>query len=85
MAEYDNTNRGVLFRNDKEGNPKRPDYTGKLDVGGREFELAAWIQESKKGLKYMALKVQLPDQQTDIPVEQPKETSNVASDDEIPF
>ena len=86
MPEYDNTNRGVLFKNDKGDNPKRPDYTGNLDVGGREYELAAWIQESKKGLKYMALKVQLPEGESDIPV--PAATtgaSNAGSDDEIPF
>ena len=27
MAEYDNKNTFVLFKNDKQGNDKRPDYT----------------------------------------------------------
>jgi hypothetical protein len=29
MSEYDNELRGVLFENDKQGNEKRPDYTGR--------------------------------------------------------
>lgn len=52
--EYDDTNRGVLFKNDKKGNEKAPDYTGKMNVGGKEMRLAAWIREGAKG-KFMSL------------------------------
>lgn len=31
--QYDNTNRIVLFNNDKEGNASRPDRTGKMELG----------------------------------------------------
>jgi hypothetical protein len=58
--EYDNTNRGVLFKNDKEGgNPNWPDYRGSINVDGKEFWLDAWIKESKKpgGKKFMSLTV----------------------------
>lgn len=41
MSEYDNTNRGALFRNDKDGNEKRPDYTGKINVDGKDYVLSA--------------------------------------------
>ncbi len=30
MSNYDNTNSGVLFKNDKKGNEKAPDYKGNL-------------------------------------------------------
>jgi hypothetical protein len=54
--EYDNTNRGALFKNDKEGgNPNWPDYRGNINVKGEEFWLDAWIKEDKKGKKYMSL------------------------------
>ncbi len=32
MSNYDNTNSGVLFKNDKKGNEKAPDYKGKVNV-----------------------------------------------------
>ena len=56
MAEYDNKNTFVLFKNDKQGNDKRPDYTGTLVLeDGTEKQLAAWIRESKKdGSKFMS-------------------------------
>lgn len=56
---YDNTNRGVLFKNDTGGNPKRPQYRGSLNVGGEEFNISAWIKESRKdGSKFMSLSVE---------------------------
>jgi uncharacterized protein (DUF736 family) len=59
--EYDNTNTGVLFKNDKKDSEKQPDYRGKVDVNGTEYELAAWIREAKSGKgKFMSLKIQLP-------------------------
>ena len=54
--EYDNTNSGALFKNDKKGNDKAPDYAGKINVDGKDLRLAAWIKEGKSG-KFMSLKV----------------------------
>ena len=55
MEEFDNTNRGAMFKNDKEGNEKRPDYTGSLNVEGTEYKLSAWIREAKSGSKFMSI------------------------------
>lgn len=68
MSEYDNTNSGALFRNDKGDNPKRPDYKGKINIEGREFSISGWLRESQSGKKYMSLKVEPPFQQ---PAQQP--------------
>jgi hypothetical protein len=70
--EYDNTNSGVLFKNESE-NEKAPAYKGKINVEGKEYELAAWVREGKKG-KFMSLKVQEPrkkPEQTDMPDDLP--------------
>ena len=32
MSNYDNTNTGTIFQNDKQGNENRPDYKGKINV-----------------------------------------------------
>lgn len=79
---YDNTNSGVLFKNDKRGNEKAPDYTGKLDVEGKEWRLAAWIKDGRNG-KFMSLKVSEPLGQER---QEPHNTSPPeVLDDEIPF
>ena len=57
--EYDNTNRGVLFRNEKkEEGSTQADYTGSLNVGGTEYFLDAWIKTAKEsGKKFMSVSV----------------------------
>lgn len=60
-VQYDNTNRGVLFPNDKQGNEARPDYTGKINVDGVEKRLAAWVTESKSGNVSQFLKITVSD------------------------
>jgi len=58
--DYDNTNSGVLFKNETD-NDKAPTYKGKINVDGKEYELAAWVREAKSGKgKFLSLKVQEP-------------------------
>jgi len=57
MADYDNTNTGALFRNDKKQTEKHPDYNGSINVNGEEFWLSAWLKTSKAGKKFMSLSV----------------------------
>ena len=60
MEKYDNS--GVLFKNDKGDNPKRPDYRGSLAVAGVDYNISGWIRESKKtGDKFLSLKVEAKD------------------------
>jgi hypothetical protein len=58
MADYDNTNTFVLFKNDKGDNPKRPDYTGNANVDGIEFRISGWIREGANG-KFISGSVQM--------------------------
>jgi len=58
--EYDNTNKGALFKNDdKDPNDNQDrDYFGSLDVEGTEYWLSGWVRASKKsGKKYLSLSI----------------------------
>lgn len=57
MTDFDNTNRGVLFRAKEVPSEKHPSYTGKLNVGGVDFRLSAWVKESKTGEKFFSLAI----------------------------
>lgn len=57
MADYDDTNKGVLFRESEKESEKHPDMTGKLNVEGKEYRLAGWTRESKNGKKFLSLAV----------------------------
>jgi len=84
MTEYDNTNSGALFKNDKKEKESQPDYRGPINVQGVEMELAAWLKTSQKGKKFMSLKIG--------PKWEPKESAAPQQappkddfDDDIPF
>jgi uncharacterized protein (DUF736 family) len=83
MADYDDTNRGAMFKRDKEGNEKRPDYSGPLNVDGTEWQIAAWITESKAGTKYMSLRVEPPYEAKQQP--QAQAGSSLPEPEDIPF
>lgn len=42
MSQYDNTNKGALWKNDKRETDKHPHYTGSINVEGKEYWLSAW-------------------------------------------
>lgn len=77
---YDNTDRGVLFKNDRKTSDNHPDYRGTINVGGVEYWLSAWIKTGNNG-KFMSLSVSPKEAQQQAPARQaPAET-----DDSIPF
>ena len=39
--EYDNTNSGALFRNDRKEKETQPDLRGKINVDGKDFYISA--------------------------------------------
>jgi uncharacterized protein (DUF736 family) len=68
MADaYDNTNRGSLFINDRKEKDTQPDYTGTINVDGRDLRLSGWKRESKQGKKYLSLSVSEPQEKSDKP------------------
>ena len=55
---YDNTNRGALFKNTDKQQESHPDYKGSLNVAEDDYWINAWLKTSKDGKKYMSLSVQ---------------------------
>jgi hypothetical protein len=79
--EFDNTNRGSLFKNDKKEAETHADYKGQINVNGEEFWINAWLKTSKQGTKFMSLSVSPKDRQ----VNEPTRRNTPEPDDGIPF
>ena len=56
MSEYDNSNKGALFKNEKQ-NDRQPDYRGPINVAGSEYELSAWVKQSDKVGSFLSISV----------------------------
>jgi uncharacterized protein (DUF736 family) len=80
--EYDNTNRGTLYRNENKKEENHPDYSGSLNVGGKEFWLSGWVKESKNGKKFFSLSIKPKAKEN--PHAKPKQQEEAPNDD-IPF
>ena len=77
---FDDTNRGVLLKNDRKDGESSPDYKGTINVDGVEHWLNGWIKESKKGDKFMSLSRR--------PKEEPKDKAKPAGkqfNDDLPW
>jgi hypothetical protein len=84
--QYDNTNTGVLFLNNKGDNPKRPDRKGSINIEGVDYWLSGWVRE-KDGKPYMSLKAERKEQQAAPrnPVSSREPQREMPDGDEIPF
>jgi hypothetical protein len=51
MTTYDNTNSGLLAKNDRKEKDSHPDYRGRINVNGQDFWLSAWIKVGREGSK----------------------------------
>ena len=89
QANYDPNMKGVLFKNDKQGNERRPDYRGSCVIINVDMNVSGWIQTSKKtGDKFMSLKFEAKGEgklsRTGQPVKQEKVlTEDNWADDDI--
>jgi len=82
MAEYDNTNRGAIWKNDKKETEKHPDFRGELNVGGTEYWVSAWKRSPGAPEKSPALSFSVTPKDSVVKSEPaPKQQT----DDDFPF
>lgn len=80
-------NSGAIFKNDKKTADNQPDYRGKINVDGKEWEISLWLRESNKGLKYFSAAIKEPWVAPAEPLQSTtvKITSVADEDDGLPF
>lgn len=87
---HDNTNSGMLARNDRKERDNQPDFTGVINVDGVDYWLSAWTKvggEGSKmaGRKYFSLAVTRKDGQAAAKHSGKQRAEDNISDDEVPF
>jgi len=53
-------NTGAIFKNENKKAENHPDYKGKVNVNGKEMEVALWLKTSAKGLKFFSVSFSEP-------------------------
>ena len=82
-------NTGAIFKNDNKKADNHPDYTGKVNVNGKEMEVALWMKTSAKGVKFFSASFSEPYIKTNEPqingtLIQPSYV-NLDAKDDLPF
>lgn len=76
---YDNTNRGTLGRNRNKQKDTHPEYSGSINVEGKEYWLSGWVKE-KDGRKFFSLSVKPKEAK-----QESQATSSQEDDNDVPF
>jgi len=86
--EYDNSNRGAIWKNDQKKTDRHPDFSGSINVDGKEYWLSGWDKKPGQSDRapLMSFSVR-PKDYKDAPSAQPTQTAKPAVnvDDEIPW
>jgi len=87
MSDYDNTNRGAIWPNDRMREGKKdPEFTGSLNVDGVEYWVSAWKRKphAKHGAPALSFSVNRKDANKASRADHAKQ-SQPDFDDDIPF
>ena len=92
MADYDNTNRGSVWKNDKKETEKHPDFTGSVNVEGKEYWVSGWKRRPDQSDKAPALSFSLKAKDESVPAKQSEAPASSGTgskvddfEDDIPF
>ena len=83
--QYDNTNRGSLFKNDKKTEEKHPDLNGSINIEGVDYWISGWSKVSKGGQKFISLSVRPKQEQTRQSSQPTRKQKVDLPDDDIPW
>lgn len=83
--QYDPTNRGSLFKNDKKSEEKHPDLNGSINIEGTDYWISGWSKVSKGGQKFISLSVRPKQEQTRQSSQPTRKTKADLPDDDIPW
>ena len=87
MSNYDNNNRGALWKNDKRSSEKHPNLRGSAEVDGVEYWVSAWTNKDGGKKPLVSLSFTPKEQQSSggAPSGQAQVSADLDLDDDIPF
>ena len=76
-------NSGAIFKNNYKKAETHPDYKGKMNVDGKDKEVALWVRETKNGEKFFSMAISEPYKPQ--PMEHQDLQPTQGQDDDLPF
>lgn len=86
MSNFDNTNKGIISKNERKETDSHPDIAGSINVDGKEYWLNGWKKtRSSDGAPFYSLAIK-PKQERAAEIIREAESRNLDDDlDALPF
>lgn len=85
-TQYDNTNSGAIFANDRKEKDTHPDRTGSINIEGVEYWINGWLKKTKDGKPFLSVSLRRKDEGAKPASAKPATATAHADDgDDIPF
>lgn len=84
MATKPEEGKGILWTNDKKGNPKAPDFKGSMTVNDVEMRISGWSRNASTG-PCISLMYNPPLSSGDASKAYPREAKSKFDDQDVPF
>jgi hypothetical protein len=59
MSYQQKPNSGAIFKNDKKKKETQPDYSGTINVEGKDWQISLWVKDGKSG-KFFSASIKEP-------------------------
>ena len=94
MSDFDNTNRGAVWKNEDKQSEKHPDFKGSINIEGVEYWVSGWRRKAGANPKSPALSLSVTMKESKAPQinnqmqqqQQPQHSpADESWDDDMPF
>ena len=85
MTDYDNTNRGAIWKNDRKEKDTHPDFKGSLNVEGKDYWVSAWKKKEGANPQSPALSFSIQPKEEKAAEQKDEPTVFDLDDDVLPF
>jgi hypothetical protein len=84
--KFDDRNRGSIWKNEKKESEKHPDFTGSLNVDGKDYWVSAWKRKPDASERAPALSFSVkPKDGTAPKQDEPRRSVKDEMNDDIPY
>jgi len=87
MSQYDNSNRGGLWGNKNKQSDNHPDFTGHINIDGKEYWLSGWKRKPDQSDRApaLSLSIKLKEESPSRSYQAPAAAQNEDFEEDIPF
>jgi len=85
VSQYDDTNKGAIWGNDRKETDRHPDFKGHANIEGTEYWVAAWKRGNNDNPKSPALRFAFTPKDQAKPTTVPEDQAPPHEEDTIPF